>query len=134
MRRDDSPEYLEKPDLPFRLWLRFLAVQKLFQLHRRHFGVQARDLDREISIHSPPQPEATSALLAAHLLGKQTSPSMAAMRVEASIKLEKAINSLNDMDREILALRRFERLSNDEAANLAGSCPYGRQAIVTFER
>src|SRR6516164_2083884 len=40
-RRD---EYLAQPSpMPFYLWLRFLTVQTLQMLHRRHLGVQGRD-------------------------------------------------------------------------------------------
>jgi RNA polymerase sigma-70 factor (ECF subfamily) len=104
--------------MPFFLWLRFITVQKLFQMHRRHLGVKSRDAGREISIYSSPCPQATSAVLAAHLLGKHTSPSLAAMRAEATNRVEKALNSMNEVDREILALRRFEKLKNDQVAKL----------------
>ena len=110
--------YVAKPDMPFFLWLRFITVQKLFQMHRRHLGVKSRDAGREISIYSSPCPQATSAVLAAHLLGKQTSPSLAAMRAETTNRVEKALNSMNEVDREILALRRFEKLKNDQVAKL----------------
>ena len=111
-------DYVQNQDMPFFLWIRFITVQKLFQMHRRHLGAQARDADREISIFAKPQPQATSAMLAAHLLGKHTSPSVAAIRAEQAQRVERALNSMNAIDREILALRRFERLKNDEVAEL----------------
>lgn len=111
-------DYKDNQDMPFFLWLRFITIQKLFQMHRKHLGVQARNAGREISIFASPTPQATSAVLAAHLLGKHTSPSLAAMRNEATSKVEQALNSMNEMDREILALRRFERLKNAEVAKL----------------
>ena len=104
--------------MPFFLWLRFIAIQKLYQLHRKHLGAQARDAAREVSIYAGSHPQATSAVLAAHLLGKHTSPSVAAMRAETTALVENALNSMNEMDREILALRRFEKLSNSEVAEL----------------
>ena len=110
--------YVEKQDMPFFLWLRFITVQKLFQMHRRHLGVKSRDAGREISIYSSPCPQATSAVLAAHLLGKHTSPSLAAMRAETTNRVEQALNSMNEVDREILALRRFEKLKNEQVAKL----------------
>ena len=111
-------ENFEEQEMPFFLWLRFITVQKLFQMHRRHLGAKARDANREISIFSTPQPQATSAMLAAHLLGKHTSPSVAAMRAEQSRKVERVLNSMSEVDREIVALRRFERLKNDDVAKL----------------
>jgi len=109
-------DFVDNQEMPFFLWLRFITVQKLQQKHRHHLGVQARSAGREISIYSKPQPQATSAVLAAHLLGKQTSPSLAAMRAEATDKVEEVLNGMNELDREILALRRFERLKNHEVA------------------
>lgn len=111
-------DYAENEDMPFFLWLRFIAVQKLMQMHRRHLSVRSRDAGREISIFSSPSPQATSAVLAAHLIGKQTSPSIAAMRAETTMRVENALNEMNETDREILALRRFEKLKNDEVAEL----------------
>ena len=111
-------DYVQNQDMPFFLWLRFIAVQKLLQMHRRHLGVQARNANREISIFAKPQPQATSAMLAAHLLGKHTSPSVAAIRAEQTQRVERALNSMSEIDREVLALRRFERLGNDEVAQL----------------
>lgn len=112
------PDYVENQDMPFFLWLRFITVQKLLQMHRRHIGAKSRDAGREISIFAGPHPQATSAVLAAHLLGQHTSPSMAAMKAEATLRVERALNSMNDVDREVLALRRFERLQNHEVARL----------------
>lgn len=114
------PAYAEDYPMPFFLWLRFLAVQKLTELHRRHLGVKARDLQREVSIYAGPTPPATSAVLAAQLLGKFTSPSEAAMRVELKLRLEEKLNEMETLDREVLALRHFEQLSNSEAAGVLG--------------
>ena len=116
-------DFVDNQEMPFFLWLRFITVQKLLQLHRKHLGAQARDAGREISIFSKPHPQVTSAVLAAHLLGKQTSPSLAAMRAEQTILVEQALNSMNEVDREILALRRFERLKNNDVAALLDISP-----------
>lgn len=113
-------QYLKSPSMPFFLWLRFLTMQKLVQMHRRHIGAQGRDATREVSIFSGPTPQATSAVLAAQLLGKQTSPSQAAIRAETRRRLEAKLNELDDMDREVLALRHFEQLTNAEVARVLG--------------
>ena len=110
--------YVNEQDMPIFLWLRFITIQKLFQLHRKHLGAKIRDAGREISIHQSPHPQATSVMLAAHLLGKHTSPSVAAVRAEQTMKVEKVLNAMSALDREVLALRRFERLKNDEVASL----------------
>ena len=110
-------DFVDNQEMPFFLWLRFIATQKLFQLHRKHLGTKARDAGREVSLYAG-QPQATSAVLAAHLVGKHTSPSLAAMRAETTLRVESALNSMNEVDREILALRRFEKLSNAQVAQL----------------
>src|SRR6266481_3061784 len=59
-------DYLDNPTMPFFLWLRFLAGQKLVTLHRHHLGVQMRSAGREVSLYRGGMPEASSAALAAH--------------------------------------------------------------------
>jgi RNA polymerase sigma-70 factor (ECF subfamily) len=113
-------EYARNPDMPFYLWLRFLTAQKLLVLHRRHLGTQARDAGREVSLHDGAFPEASSAALAAQLVGHRTTPSEAAMRAEMQIRLQEALNSMDPIDREVLTLRHFEQLSNAEAARVLG--------------
>jgi RNA polymerase sigma-70 factor (ECF subfamily) len=113
-------EYAREPVMPFFLWLRTLVGQKLLDQHRRHLGAAARDAGREISLYHGAMPETTSAALAAHLLGRLTSPSQAAIRAERKIRLQEALNSLDPLDREILSLRHFEELSNTEAALVLG--------------
>jgi RNA polymerase sigma-70 factor (ECF subfamily) len=112
------PEYLKQPNMPFFLWLRFLTGQKLQELHRRHLGVKMRDANREVSLYRGGLPEATSAALAAQLLGHLTQPSQAAMRAEMKLQLQEALNRMDALDREVLVLRHFEQLSNAEAARV----------------
>jgi RNA polymerase sigma-70 factor (ECF subfamily) len=112
--------YRRDPKLPFFLWLRFIIVQKLNQFHRRHLGAQARDVSRDVSLYSGPTPEVTSAVLAAQLVGSLTSPSRAAIRAEQHLRLEEALNSMEKLDREVIALRHFEWLSTQETASVLG--------------
>jgi RNA polymerase sigma-70 factor (ECF subfamily) len=114
------PEYCNSPTMPFFLWLRVLVGQRLVDEHRKHLGAAARDAGREISLYRGALPETTSAALAAQLLGRLTTPSQAAIRAERKIRLQGALNSLDPIDREVLALRHFEELSNAEAAAVLG--------------
>jgi RNA polymerase sigma-70 factor (ECF subfamily) len=113
-------EYLRDPAIPFFLWLRLVAGQKLALVHRQHLGVQSRDAGREVSLYRGALPEATSAALAARLIGRHTSPSQAAVKAELKIRLQEALNGMEDLDREVLALRHFEQLTNVEAARVLG--------------
>ena len=114
------PEYAAQPTLPFFLWLRWLTGQKLIDLHRHHLGTKMRDAGQEVSLYRGALPQASSESLAAQLLGKLTSPSQAAIRVETQIRVQEAINSMDPMDREVLVLRHFEMLSNEETAKVLG--------------
>jgi RNA polymerase sigma-70 factor (ECF subfamily) len=114
------PEYQRDPNPPFFLWLRLLAMQKLVDLHRRHLGAKARDATREVSLYDGALPQATSAVLASQLLGRNTSPSQAAVRAEMQLRLQEALNGMDEIDREVIALRHFEQLSNGEAAQVLG--------------
>ena len=113
-------EYLADRKMPFFVWLRFITVQKLAELHRHHLGTKARDASREVSLFNSPLPQATSAVLAAQLLGKQTTPTQAFARAEVKNQLEEALNQMEDIDREIVALRHFEQLTNTETARILG--------------
>ena len=113
-------EYVQKPTMPFFLWLRFLAGQKLVTLHRHHLGRQMRDASREVALYRGVLPATTSAALAAQLLGHEARPSEAAIRAELKIRLQEALNTMDPLDREILALRHFEQLSLAETAQELG--------------
>jgi len=113
--------YFEKPDQPFFGWLRLIVGQRLADVHREHLA-QKRDVGQEVPIHRG-GPGADSACLAACLLGDGTSPSHAAARTESFGRLEEALNQMDPLDREVLALRHFEELSNSETAALLGIQP-----------
>jgi RNA polymerase sigma-70 factor (ECF subfamily) len=73
-----------------------------------------------VSLHRGALPQASSVSLAAQLLGRYSSPSQAAMRAELQIRIQEALNSMDALDREVLALRHFEQLSNAETAEILG--------------
>ena len=112
--------YINQLDTPFFLWLRAVAGHKLGDLHRYHLGAQMRDARREISLYQGSLPGATSAALAAQLLGHLTRPSEAAVRAERKVQLQTALNAMDPIDREVLALRHFEQLTVSEAATVLG--------------
>jgi RNA polymerase sigma-70 factor (ECF subfamily) len=114
------PGYVERADLPFFLWLRWLTGMTLQALHRTHLGVQARDADREVRISDGAAPAASSVALAAQLLGRDTRPLDAAIKAERRRTVQEALDSLEPVDREVLALRHYEELSNAETARVLG--------------
>jgi RNA polymerase sigma-70 factor (ECF subfamily) len=113
-------EYVARPTMPPFLWMRFLTAQKLLELHRHHLGARMRDAAQELSLCHRATPQASSVSLAEMLLGRLTSPTLAARRAEMQQKLQEVINSLDPLDREVVALRHFEELSNSEVAQVLG--------------
>ncbi len=104
----------------FYVWLRMIVTQTMVDVHRRHLGAQMRDADREVPIHGGRLPEATSSCMAIQLSGELTSPSQAAIREERARQLEEVLEQMDSIDREVLALRHFEELTNSEVAEVLG--------------
>jgi RNA polymerase sigma-70 factor (ECF subfamily) len=121
--RGKFPQYSAEQRLPFFLWLRLEVCQKLVDVHRRHLETKMRDAGQEVSLHRGPLPQVSSVSLAEHLLGKLSTASHAAMRVELKLRVEEALNSMDPNDREVLILRHFEELSNSETAQVLGIKP-----------
>jgi RNA polymerase sigma-70 factor (ECF subfamily) len=102
------------------VWLRLIVSQTLVNVHRRHLGVQMREARRELPLDGRWDGESTSASLAFHLSARISTPSKAAQRAEQSEQIAVALDSLSERDREVLALRHFEDLSNRETALVLG--------------
>ncbi len=113
-------EFAEDRPMPFFLWLRLITGQKLTDLHRHHLGAKMRTVVQEVSLNQCAVPQATSLSLAAQLLAGLPSPSQAASWAETKRLVQKALNDMEPIDREVLALRHFEGLSNNEAAEVLG--------------
>jgi RNA polymerase sigma-70 factor, ECF subfamily len=118
--RKRLPEYARDQTYPFQLWQRLLAGQRLFAVHRLHLRAQMRDAGCEGSLERGPFPPASSVALARQVLGKLTSASKAAIRAEHKLIVQDAIKNMDAIDREVLTLRHFEHLTNDETAQVLG--------------
>jgi RNA polymerase sigma-70 factor (ECF subfamily) len=114
------PEYAREPKVPFFLWLRLVTGQRLAQVHRRHLGAAMRNADLEVSLYQGALPQASTMFLASQLMGRFTSVSEKAVRAEIQIKLQETLNAMDPTDREVLALRHFEELNNQETADVLG--------------
>lgn len=111
-------DYTSNPAVPFFVWVRQLAYQIIIDLHRRHLGAQKRNISQEVSIAKSNCD--TSVSIAAQLAGNLTSPSNVAMRGERLARLREALDGMDEVDREVLALRHFEELGNNEVAEILG--------------
>lgn len=112
--------YLANPVLPPFLWLRFLTGQRLMTTHRHHLGAQMRDAKLEVPLEGAERPLVHSESLSRHLAGRLTTPSRAVARLELQARLQAVLDRMEPLDREILALRHFEELSNNEVAQELG--------------
>lgn len=108
--------YLDQPEpMPFRLWLRQIACDYTLKAWRRHLGTARRGIGREIRL-----PECSSLALAQQLLDGRPTPSEQVDRAEAAKRLRVAVDRLSEADREVILLRHFEGLSNQEVGALLG--------------
>ncbi len=124
------PEYARQPDpMPPFLWLRFLTLQRLQIVHRQQLGTKSRDAGRDVSINTATFPPASSAALAAQLLGRDTRASEVAIRAERKRRLLEVLERMEAIDREVLVLRHFEQLTNGECAGVGAGRVGGDQAL-----
>jgi RNA polymerase sigma-70 factor (ECF subfamily) len=110
--------YLEHPALPFRLWLRQIACDRILKARRHHLGTARRSVHREV-----PLPDHSSLALARQLLAGGSTPSQRLARRELAGTVQQAVAQLPHTDREVVMLRHFEGLSNQEVATLLGIDP-----------
>jgi RNA polymerase sigma-70 factor (ECF subfamily) len=102
------------------VWFRMIVIQALADLQRHHLGAEKRSAKKEISLNSAWKTDSTSSLLSFHLQGHLTSPSSALSRVEVVRQIDTIVQGMEQIDREVLALRHFEQLTNGETAQVLG--------------
>ena len=110
------PHFLNRESISMFTWLRLIVCQTIVDLHRHHLGAGVRDVHREVVALQPGCSAATSQCIASQLIEELATPSQMAMHREFASQLECAINSMDSIDREVLAMRHFEELSNREVA------------------
>lgn len=116
------PEFLESSEVSFFVWLRQQTLQTLVDVQRRQFRKKC-DVGREIRFASTETSDGTSVSIAQFLIDQLTSPSQAMVNAEEMQWLQDALNSMNEVDREVLALRHFEQLGNNQVAEILGLTP-----------
>ena len=124
------PDYLQRRPMPFWLWLRKIAHERLIMAHRRHAGAGCRSVGRDVALPVP-----SSAVLGQQLLAQGSSPSQGLRRQELVSRVRQAVAELSEADREMVLMRTFEQLTNQQAAAVLGIDPatasqrYGRALI-----
>jgi RNA polymerase sigma-70 factor (ECF subfamily) len=109
-------DYLVNPVMPFHLWLRQLAKDRVIDMHRRHRTAKRRSVDRELNLNGPGADEQSAADLATLLRDAELTPAAAALRKELEQRFLSALDQLEETDREMIVMRHFEHLSNSDVA------------------
>ncbi len=115
--------YLADPKLPFHLWLRQMARDRIIDAHRRHRAAARRSVDREQPLAPAPRLDESTIDLATQLQAKEQTPATAATWRELNRRFQTACEQLEENDREIVFMRYFEQLSNSEVAASLGLSP-----------
>ncbi len=112
--------YLEAPAMPFHLWLRQIARDRIIDAYRRHRVSARRSVDREQPIAAPRGYDESSMQIAAIIGDDRLTPAAAALQKEIAASVEKAITQLDEKDSEIIVMRHYELLTNQEIATAMG--------------
>jgi len=108
--------YIANPAMPFHLWLRHIAKDRIIDAHRRHRGSQKRSVDREQALAVPGANDRSTMDLAVHLCDRELTPAAAATQREMAKRVADAVSELGDQDGEIIIMRHYEQLTNQEVA------------------
>jgi RNA polymerase sigma-70 factor (ECF subfamily) len=109
-RMDD---FLDRSPMPFHLWVRKTAYERLLKVQREHRQRARRSVDREVAL-----PDHSSLFLAKPLLAGGPSPSQQLAARELADRVGQAVTELPEADREVLLMRHMEGLDYAEIACL----------------
>ena len=113
-------DYLANPTMPFQLWLRHMARDRLIDAHRRHRVAANRSVDREVSLPAGGTGDRSAADVVAGITDRELTPAAAATWHELERRFAAAVEQLEEDDRQIVLLRHFEHLSTADAAAALG--------------
>ena len=124
------PDFLRRRPMPFRVWLRRTAYERLLKVRRQHVESAQRSVRREQAL-----PDPSSVLLARRLLQSGLSPLRQLIASEMAAHVAAALARLPEADREVLLMRNVEQLPYEEVACILGIEPaaarkrYGRALL-----
>ena len=113
-------DYLENPTMPFQLWLRHMARDRLVDAHRRHRVAATRSVDREVPLVIPSAGDQSQVDMGGQVADRGLTPAAAATWHELERRFASAVELLEEGDRQIVLLRHFEHLSTAEVAEVLG--------------
>lgn len=113
------PHFLAREASSISVWLRLIVLQRLQLVVRHHLLTDKRDARKEVSIGRVAEGQPFDHIVQL-LADSITSPSAAVARTEAVGMVEQMLEQMSTTDREVLVLRHFEQVSNDEVAEILG--------------
>ncbi|MCF7959795.1 MAG: sigma-70 family RNA polymerase sigma factor [Pirellula sp.] len=113
-------DYLGNPVIPFHLWIRQIAKDRIIDAHRRHRVSAKRSIDREQPQTGKGPPDQSTMELANQFRDQALTPAAAATQRELAEQIESAVQLLRENDREIILMRHYEQLNNQEIAQSLG--------------
>lgn len=119
---------LTEPEVPVYVKLRRIALQTLVDTERHHLAAQKRDAMKEYS----PEDDAAAADAWAQFADTISSPRTHLEKLERQAMARRVLTLLSATDREILELRHFEEMSNNECAAALGIEP--KNASIRYVR
>ena len=115
-------DFITEAKMPFHLWLRQLAKDRIIDMHRRHHA-QRRTVDKEQPIKAGGNMDRSSMDLEGQLRDPQLTPAAANIRKEMEGRFFEALEELNEQDREIILMRHAEHLGNSQVAEALSLSP-----------
>jgi RNA polymerase sigma-70 factor, ECF subfamily len=113
-------DYLANPVMPFHLWIRQIAKDRIIDAHRRHRVSAKRSIDREQSLAAKGPPDQSTMDLANQFCDRALTPAAAATQREMAQQIEAAVMLLREHDREIILMRHYEQMDNQDVARALG--------------
>jgi len=108
-------DFVAQGKMPFHLWIRQLAKDRMIDLHRRHHA-QRRNVDKERPLNAPAFGDRSSLDLAAQLADAELTPAAATIKKELEQRFLEALDQLDEQDREVIVMRHIEHMGNSEVA------------------
>ena len=119
-----------QPEVPMFVKLRKIALQTLTDLERRHLAAGKRDAMKESTWEDDAEDASIDAW--ANFADSISSPRTHLVRLERQALARRILQELPATDREILELRHFEELSNNECAAVLEIAP--KAASIRYVR
>ncbi len=112
-------------------WLQQVARRRVVDAHRFHFGAQRRDSSRKQSMHAPANGGEDAMGLEHLLAASMTSPSAAYSQDVRLNRMQQAIASLGEEQREVIRLRYVDGLATKQIADQLGKTDVAIRVLLS---